>query len=332
METETVQPPRSSRITEPAPMEAETVQPLVRSGLEKAALEFVRGYVSGGLGLSVGFPLETVKIQQQNSPHSLRFMQGLRDVVGSRGILSLFDGVASPLVSYGFLIAINFSTYSAVSGYLERRFDPDSNSLRYALHGCAGLISGGVLSVFSSPFELVKIRLQSMAAVTVKEGRPAHYSSTWQLAKHVARTEGFRGFYRGHSLHVNALVLSLGSGVYFWVYNVIKGTTERRLNVESGQLSLPTSILIGGLTGIVYWTSIFGLDTVKTQIMKDTIEKTPRFRSVRHCLSTILKERNGKWSRLMFGPGISAALLRSFPVNAIMLGSYAYLGRKMNLD
>jgi hypothetical protein len=51
--------------------------------------EFARGYVSGGLGLSVGFPLETIKIQQQAAQRPLAFSTALKGVIKSRGVMSL---------------------------------------------------------------------------------------------------------------------------------------------------------------------------------------------------------------------------------------------------
>lgn len=110
-----------------------------------------------------------------------------------------------------------------------------------------------------------------------------------------------------------------------------QGSVEQYLGAEKGALSLPVSIGIGGVTGVLYWFSVFGLDTLKTRIMQDTVEAEPKFKSIGQCYRAVMEERNGKISRLIMGPGLTAALLRAFPTNAVMLGSYAFLGKYFNL-
>jgi solute carrier family 25 carnitine/acylcarnitine transporter 20/29 len=168
------------------------------------ASEFARGYVAGAAGICVGYPFESVKTLMQNNRQHTSFLREMTAVVRQRGLLALYDGVASPVTSYGFLIAINFTVYANVARRLEKRYQPSSDAARSGLHGVAGLVSGGALSVVSTPFEMIKLRLQ--AAAKQVDNRPAHYSSTFACARHVLRTEGLvNGLFKGSSLPVSAL-------------------------------------------------------------------------------------------------------------------------------
>ncbi len=164
--------------------------------------EFGRGYVAGAAGICVGFPFDSVKVLMQNNRQHTGFVREMMSVIRQRGVLALYDGVASPVTSYGFLIAINFTVYANVARRLEQRFQPSSDAARSGLHGIAGLVSGGALSVVSTPFEMVKLRLQ--AAAKQVENRPAHYSSTFACTRHILRTEGLvHGLFKGSSLPVS---------------------------------------------------------------------------------------------------------------------------------
>jgi hypothetical protein len=170
--------------------------------LMDVASEFARGYVAGAAGICVGYPFESVKTLMQNNRQHTSFLREMTAVVRQRGLLALYDGVASPVTSYGFLIAINFTLYANVARRLEKRFQPWSDVARSGLHGVAGLVSGGALSVVSTPFEMIKLRLQ--AAAKQVHNRPAHYSSTFACARHVLRTEGLvNGLFKGSSLPVS---------------------------------------------------------------------------------------------------------------------------------
>lgn len=158
--------------------------------------EFGRGYIAGAAGITVGYPFDTIKVAMQTGGGNVSLAKELSRVVRSRGFLALFDGVASPISSYGFLIATNFTCYANGARFLETKLAPATQVGTSLCHGLAGMMSGGVLSVVSCPFEMVKLRLQSAAAQV--EHRPAHLSNTFACAKHMLKTEGFvRGFYKG---------------------------------------------------------------------------------------------------------------------------------------
>jgi hypothetical protein len=81
---------------------------------------------------------------------------------------------------------------------------------------------------------------------------------------------------------------------------------------------------MGSLTGVIYWLSVFGLDTIKTRVMVDLASPNKPMASFLDCFNALRRER-GSLRLVFFGPGLSAALIRAVPVNAVMLG-----GEKMS--
>ncbi len=55
--------------------------------------------------------------------------------------------------------------------------------------------------------------------------------------------------------------------MYFCLYDLLKSAMEPE--GRGGHFAL------GAVTGIVYWLSVFGLDTVKTRVMVDLAQEKP---------------------------------------------------------
>jgi solute carrier family 25 carnitine/acylcarnitine transporter 20/29 len=167
--------------------------------------DFVAGWCGGVAGILVGFPLDTIKVQMQLSQRSCSTANtvSVRSMLQSmkRSPLRLFDGILSPLCSYSILVALNFGTFAFVTRRLQHHQQQHDGKQHWlnnevVVYACAGFISGLLLSVASSPFELVKIRMQADA-----HERHRRFASTWECALHIVRTEGaIGGLYKGHSL------------------------------------------------------------------------------------------------------------------------------------
>lgn len=97
--------------------------------------DFAAGWVAGVAGLTVGYPLDTLKVQMQLSKTG-----SLRDALRSIEPRRMFAGLMSPVSSYGVLIALNFGVYGVTSRALVEA-NPHINE--HALHALGGLCSGG---------------------------------------------------------------------------------------------------------------------------------------------------------------------------------------------
>lgn len=275
--------------------------------------DFAAGWLGGVSGITIGYPFDTIKVKQQlgNLP--------LRGAIRSVSLPRLFDGLMSPVSSYGLLIALNFGTY----GVLQRKLSAWLGGAdTAATHAVAGALSGSVLAVASSPFELVKIRMQSLSTRT-----SSGYSSTWACARDVVRKEGiWGGLYKGVSLRANVATLSLGSAWYFSSYQWLQNGVASFSGVHPDALTLGQRVLVGGVTGVAYWGAIYGMDTIKSRLMQDTANKLPRYGSISQCVRETIQERGfvGLYR------GVTICLIRAFPVNAVMLSTNYYAKKWLN--
>lgn len=293
----------------------------VSPGSDSGAIlrEFLRGYGAGLSGMLVGYPLDTVKVQMQwGRSKSLR--SALSTIVHSpRGALALWDGIAAPITSYGVLVAINFAIFTLLSDYLMRVYHPAEGSPKhFGILAVSGFASGSALSVASCPFEVLKVRMQSTAGQTGCPRRK-YPTNTWRLARQIVATEGVSSLVKTRALCANFCMMSVGSSVYFSTFAFATYEAKRW---KGSELSLPERIGLGGLTGVFYWCSIFGLDTIKTRVLVDCLNPTPTYRGVVHCAREIYRQGGIR----PFYCGLSAAIFRGFPVNAVMLSVYSYLG------
>jgi len=110
--------------------------------------EFVAGFLSGMVNVSVGHPLDTIKVlYQTNSPLP-------------RSILPYYRGFAVPLGLVPVENAIVFGVYHKSRPYFEK-------DAIYG-HALAGGLAGLAYALFASPMELAKIRLQTRKADEVR--------------------------------------------------------------------------------------------------------------------------------------------------------------------
>jgi hypothetical protein len=87
------------------------------------------GWCAGGLAIIIGFPLDTLKTNMQNSSGAL--LSTVTSLIRSRGFLGLYRGVASPLSSAPIFMSVSVSTYAAIA----------SPSSELHVHAIAGAIS-----------------------------------------------------------------------------------------------------------------------------------------------------------------------------------------------
>lgn len=150
----------------------------------------------GCAGLLVGHPFDTVKVSLQTQDFRKPIYSGTYDcvkkIIQRDSVKGLYRGLSSPMMSVSFINAILFGVYGNVQ---RRSSDPES----LMTHFCAGAGSGLVQTLICSPMELVKSRLQvqhDMPDAKIKHAGPL------SCLKHIWKTEGLRGVYRGFGITV----------------------------------------------------------------------------------------------------------------------------------
>jgi hypothetical protein len=209
--------------------------------------DFVAGTVGGFSGKLLDYPLDTVKVllQTQNSlssssnstatstpisspssastPSTMtttttttngRVYRGamhcLRHTIETRGFLSLYNGMTSPLLGAMAENAVLFLTYGEVRRMMGERPGEEGGELGLLQLAMAGGVAGAIGAFVLNPFEVLKVQMQVMNSAAVVDGSSSSvvnamttrrkYSGTMDCFVQTVRNEGIvKGLYRGQT-------------------------------------------------------------------------------------------------------------------------------------
>jgi solute carrier family 25 carnitine/acylcarnitine transporter 20/29 len=123
--------------------------------------EFKTDLISGSFaGLVVcltGHPFDSMKVRMQSMAGKTSFNGMLMNTLRREGIRGFYKGMGPPLMTVPFINSIIFASYEFCKRGLGVENDNDF-TLAQSIY--CGMFSGLVNSVFLSPIELVKCRLQ----------------------------------------------------------------------------------------------------------------------------------------------------------------------------
>ncbi|XP_052180385.1 mitochondrial arginine transporter BAC2 [Diospyros lotus] len=279
--------------------------------------EFVAGGFGGVAGIFTGYPLDTLRIRQQQRANTGSAFSILRNVVGNEGPLALYRGMAAPLASVTFQNAMVFQIYAVLS----RAFDsslPATEPPSYKGVALGGVGTGAIQTLLLSPVELVKIRLQLQR--TSHQNAPATSTTDGQsgpvrVAKTIFRTEGLRGIYRG--LTITVLRDAPAHGFYFWTYEYTREHLHPGCR-KSGQESFQTMLVAGGLAGVASWMCCYPLDVIKTRIQAQSQTSPVKYKGIVDCFRRSVREEGYS----VLWRGLGTAVSRAFIVNGAIFTAY----------
>ncbi|XP_029012619.1 solute carrier family 25 member 45 [Betta splendens] len=273
-------------------------------------LEFIAGSISGAVGLTVGHPLDTVKVRLQAQSVYKGIFHCVAKTYTHEGLRGFFKGMAFPVLTNGLINSIVFGSYGNALDFLtqSQRSDRIEGKAASAAHVfTAGCFSGLVQVCCCAPIDLVKVRLQGQTTSDRYRG-PIHCVTV------ILREEGPRGLFRG------GLALVLRDvpcyGLYFLPYEV-----TRKALTESGKQPGTFAILMaGGIAGVVTWAFATPMDVVKARLQMSGAGGRV-YRGVLHCMRVSIREEGVR----VFFKGLLLNSLRAFPVNAVTFLSYESL-------
>lgn len=271
--------------------------------------EFIAGGFGGMAGVISGYPLDTLRIRLQQPSNNISAFKLLSNIVKSEGLSSLYRGMGTPLASVTFQNAMVFQVYAVLSLSFDSSRCGDPPSYRSVALGGVG--TGALQSFILSPVELLKIRLQLR--------RQAEREGPVSVARRIMRTEGIKGMYRG--LTITVLRDAPAHGVYFWTYEYTREQLHPGCR-RSGQESLSTMLVAGGLAGVASWVCCYPLDVVKSRLQAQTQPQhghpPPKYRGIIDCFrKSVQEEGHGVLWR-----GLGTAVARAFVVNGAIFTAY----------
>lgn len=266
---------------------------------------FIAGAVAGVCGVAVSQPFDIIKVRLQNTGGN--DLSVLKSILKHEGFLSLWRGSGISIFGTVFGNAISFGV---VENCKNRMMANKSEPLTGWDHGLCGAYSGLATSFLSSPTEAIRIRLQ-----TQKTGSK-EFKNTWQWIREIFRKGGISGLYRGFWL--TTFRDTIGDAVYFAAYHTLPRYFYQDMeNTENRNYFV--IMLAGGAGGVLGWTAIYPLDTVKSRIQADSVSN-PKFKGSLDCLLKTIREDGIK----QLFKGYPTCILRAFPLNMAFILGFEY--------
>ncbi|KAL5756127.1 hypothetical protein ACOSQ2_020873 [Xanthoceras sorbifolium] len=274
--------------------------------------EFVAGGFGGIAGIISGYPLDTLRIHQQNSNSGSAF-RILKTVVKNEGPAALYRGMGAPLASVTIQNAVVFQMYAITS----RAFDssvPSSEPPSYKGVALGGFGTGAIQSLILTPVELIKIRLQLLSSDNARSHQADRHKGPVDVARSILRREGLRGLYRGFAITV--LRDAPSHGFYFWTYEYMREQLHPGCR-KNCQESLRTMLMAGGLAGVASWVCCYPLDVMKTRLQAQS-QSSPKYSGIIDCFRKSVKAEGYS----VLWRGLGTAVSRAFLVNGAVFSAY----------
>lgn len=245
----------------------------------------------------VGHPFDTVKVHMQTQdfrrPKYTSTVNCIQTLVRTESVGGLYRGFSSPMAGVAVINAIVFGVYGNV-----QRHSSDPDSLK--MHFLAGSAAGLVQSVICAPMELAKTRLQLQ---NTKSGGLC-FRGPLECLKHVARTEGVRGVFKG--LSITALRDIPGFSSYFVSFEVMM-----RMKENPG---IFYTLMAGGVAGMASWICVIPVDVIKSRLQADGVNGQAR--QYTGAIDCWRKSYSAEGSSFLTR-GLGSTMIRAFPMNAV---------------
>jgi len=223
-------------------------------------MSFGIGSMSGAMATVLSNPFEVVKTRFQlqgelaAGPKAYRSLgHAFIRIVSDEGILSIQKGLVAGVTFQILFSGIRVGLYDHVLGIVK------SDRAPYVSKIFAGAATGCMSAAVSSPFYLVKCRLQAQASGQgVAIGTQHGYTGMANGLSQIYKQDGFLGLYRG----VDGFILrtAVGSAFQLSVFDVAKPPCQEHLG------NYPGTLAAAGLAGVAAATAMNPFDVVCTRL------------------------------------------------------------------
>lgn len=211
-------------------------------------------------------------------------------------------------ISFGLYNQLKMTIQSCVSSLEAGGHHNAAWLLSHCEYTLAGALTGASASPISTPFEMVKVRLQ-LDNVTTKR-----YTGSWHCAMDIARREGLHVLWRGFI--VNTTRESIFCGAYYGMYDTAKGLLQPLLS-NSPHIAYLAIPLSGGLAGMSGWLTSYPLDVVKSNIQGALPGERKSF-------AFYIRQRWARGGFRAFFAGVGPSIVRAFIVSSIRFSAYEF--------
>lgn len=241
------------------------------------AKSFLAGGVAGMCAKTTTAPLDRLKILlQAQNVHYMNYsvLSGFKAIYRKEGLRGYFKGNGAMMVRIFPYAAVQFMSYEQYKHLLKPYFSAHTHISKLI----AGSLTGITAVTCTYPLDVVRARL----AYQVYETR---YHSVWHTLTAIGREEGgIRGLYRGYVPTVLGMIPY--AGVAFYSYEVLKlqmmvhfSSATTKLSLDgSGTvvLTIPATLVCGGLAGAMAQTVSYPLDVVRRKMQVHGMVSDPQ--------------------------------------------------------
>ncbi|KAK3820069.1 MAG: mitochondrial oxaloacetate transport protein [Benniella sp.] len=233
-----------------------TVAPVTMVKKPSAFFGFLAGGIAACGAVTITNPAEVIKTRLQlqgelvrQAPGTTRiytnFAQAFVHIAKHEGIRGLQRGLGCAYMYQIMMNGTRLGLYDPIKHSIHSLLKTDPSKNNNIVNIMAGG-TGGVLSAFlASPLFLVKTRLQSYSSHEASRvGHQHYYKHTFDALRHIYKTEGPRGLYRG--VDASMMRTGAGSSVQLPLYDVVKQNMIKVGGLENGALCHGLSSLISG--------------------------------------------------------------------------------------
>ena len=298
----------------------------------KVLSELSAGGFAGSVGVSIGYPLDLVKVRLQTTPN-ITAWSCFRQLIKVEGFNGLYKGLSAPLFAQFFMNSLSFAGDSLAIKLLEPKLKKgDTPNPMNTI--TAGAFGGFVQCLVLVPSDLIKVKMQIEGMKSTKT-----YKSTLHCLYSVIQNEGVGGLFKGFT--ITALRETPSFAVYFSVYknslswlkntfeknnnddNIIKGDVLNYSLMPNSPHPTASIMISGGLAGAISWTAVYPFDVVKTYIQINSSSHNSNSKQG-GVISTVVSLYKEYGIRIFFR-GLGTTIIRAFPVNAATFYVYEVL-------
>ena len=257
--------------------------------------------LSGLACVTLGHPLDCIKVRQQTGGSARSALQIARQMLAEQGLSAFSRGMGPPLLS-----AVLMNTLMFVGFAEARRRMPAEIQASTAGALLAGALSGIATSYVSTPFDWLKVQAQVRGERTIQLFRATVTRSPSRL-------------FTGH--WANVAREGVFTAIYLGLYDRIRATfSPPGPDGVATHMPLAMVVAASASTGGLAWLACYPFDSVKT-VQQATRSSDPPARSTLRGAIQALRGKGG-WGAFYHGAG--ASVTRACIVTSSRIVAYEY--------
>lgn len=274
--------------------------------LRSIATKFVSGSFAGVVQIAVSHPLDLIKSRLQAGEFGGSITSCVTSTLQHEGARAFYRGSVPPMAVAGLFNSILFASNEAwkqvllcltvandEQGKMKTKDD-------FWIVASSAVLSAPICIAVQNPFNHFKIQMQLERGGKMMRMR--------DCVARIYKFEGWRGLQRGY--WCGLLREIVGAPCYFVTQLRVKSFLQRRFLMFQHS-DFHASLVSGGAAGIVYWTAVYHIDTVRTKIQAQQ-STGGRLLTGRQIARNILTQQGVSGLYV----GFAACLLRAVPANA----------------